>query len=174
MREIGHHTALQKASGSQQGATIQPAARRLWQMSCIIQKALYSCQLSAEMGISWLTQVELHKAAAVVDQAGRDAAREADAVGGERAEGAARQLAQAPLQGRERGDQGPGQPRVVVQVQVAQALGIRQGAEDVQSRALRTDLSDLAHCVEHAREDSTLNASQPNHSHSGKHEITVC
>ena len=50
MREIGHHTALQKASGSQQGATIKPAARRLWQMSCIIQKALYSCQLSAEMG----------------------------------------------------------------------------------------------------------------------------
>ena len=103
-------------------------------------------QLAADGGPKRLTQVELHKAAAIVDEAGRDAAREADAVGGERAEGATRQLAQPPLQGRQRGDEGPCQPGVVVQVQVAQALGIRQGAEYVQSRALHTDPSDLPHC----------------------------
>ena len=104
-------------------------------------------------GVKRLTQVELNEAAAIVDEAGGDAAREGDAVGGERAEGAARQLAQAALQGRQRGDQGPRQPGVVVQVQVAQALGVCQGAKTrpEQSPAHRpvrlTALCRNVHCV---------------------------
>ena len=116
--------------------------------------------------------MELDKAAAIVDEAGRDAACEADAIGGERAEGAARQLAQAPLQGRQRGDQGPCQPGVVVQVQVAQALSICQGAEDIQSRALRIKCphctSSLDKCV---KDFGTFSASEPDHVQIEDHEV---
>ena len=65
------------------------------------------------------TQVQLHKPAAIVDQAGGNAPGELDAICREGVEGAACQLAQTALQGGQRGDQRPSQPRVAVQVQVA-------------------------------------------------------
>ena len=142
MPRIGQHTVLQEGSGLQQYRMSKSAAEDLQHLRPLTHASWRQRGGSNKRH----TQMELDKAAAIVDQAGRDASREADAVGGERAEGAARQLAQPPLQRRQRGDQRPGQPGVVVQVEVAQALGIRQGAEDVQSRALHTDPSDLLHC----------------------------
>lgn len=81
--------------------------------------------------------MQLNKAAAIVDQAGGDASRELNTIRSEGGEGAACQLAQAPLQGGQRGHQGARKTRVPVEVEMAKALGVCQGAEHIQGSPLR-------------------------------------
>lgn len=73
-----------------------------------------------------LTKVELHEAAAIVQEALGNAPRQAHALYGQRAEGTPRELAQTSARYGQRRCQRARKPAVTVQVQMTQALRVRQ------------------------------------------------
>lgn len=80
--------------------------------------------------------MQLHKATAIVQEAARNAPSQTDALHSQRAERAPGHLAQTSARYGQRGCQWPCKPAVAVQVEVTQALCIRQRGEHVQGRSL--------------------------------------